>query len=148
DGTWGEIVVTGPHVLTQYYQNEQALRANKILINGVYWHRTGDSGYLEDGRLFLTGRCRTLIPQGDGWLSTFVFENYVQSLPGVEFGQSRADAKSITAVIELVAESAAVRESILTSLRELPMAISNVKLQQLPRDPRHHSKIEYGKLRG
>ncbi len=147
DGTWGEIVVAGPHVLTQYYQNEQALRANKILINGVYWHRTGDSGYLQGGCLFLTGRCHTLIPQGDGWLSTFVFENYVQSLRGVAMGTLLSDGKNITAFIELAADSAVARESILTALGELPMAISNVKFQRLPRDPRHHSKIEYGKLR-
>src|SRR5690606_36391806 len=146
DGTWGEIIVAGPHVLTRYYNDEQALRANKICINGVYWHRTGDSGYLHDGHLFLTGRCRTLIRQGDGWLSTFVFENYVQSLHGVDMGTLLSDGKSITAFIELTADSAAANESVLAALHQLPIAISGVKFQRLPRDPRHHSKIEYGKI--
>src|SRR3546814_9466097 len=111
EGTWGEIVVSGPHVLSQYYKDTQALHANKIRINGVYWHRTGDSGYLQDGRLFLTGRCRTLIPQGDHWLSTFVFENYVQSLRGVEMGTLLSDGKNLTEFIELAEDVAAVRRS-------------------------------------
>ncbi|MGV3761929.1 AMP-binding protein [Parapedobacter sp.] len=146
DRTWGEIIVSGPHVLTRYYQNEEALRANKIRVNGIYWHRTGDSGYLQDGHLFLTGRCRTLIPQRDGWLSTFVFENYVQSLPGVEMGTLLYDGKNITAFIESTVGGAAAKESILASIRQLPITITKVKFQALPRDPRHHSKIEYAKL--
>lgn len=146
DSVWGEIIVAGPHVLTRYYNNEQALRANKIRINGVYWHRTGDSGYLQDGQLFLTGRCRTLIRHGTGWLSTFVFENYVQSLPGVEMGTLLSDGQSITAFIELAADGTATKESVLAALHQLPIAISGVKFQRLPRDPRHHSKIEYGKI--
>ena len=146
DGQWGEIVVSGPHVLTQYYKNEEALHASKIRVNGTYWHRTGDSGYLQDGCLFLTGRCHTLIPQGNGWLSTFVFENYVQSLPEVEMGTIMSGSTGITAFIELAEDSAGARDHIRAVLQQLPVAISQVKFQRLPRDPRHHSKIEYGKL--
>lgn len=146
DGQWGEIIVSGPHVLTQYYRNEEALHASKIRVNGTYWHRTGDSGYLQDGRLFLTGRCHTLIPQGDAWLSTFVFENYVQSLPGVAMGTILSRPTGITAFIELDRDNAGARDRIRKILRQLPFGISTVKFRRLPRDPRHHSKIEYGKL--
>lgn len=146
EGVWGEIVVSGPHVLTQYYENEQALRANKILIDGIYWHRTGDSGYIRDGRLFLTGRCNTLIPQGEDWLSTFVFENYVQSIDGVEIGTILSDGTDISAFIELTAETQSIKEQVLAELQQLPFSITTVKFQQLPRDPRHHAKIEYSKL--
>lgn len=146
EGAWGEIVVAGPHVLTQYYKNERALRAHKILIDGVYWHRTGDSGYLQDGQLFLTGRCQTLIPQDEHWLSTFVFENYIQSIHGVEMGTVLSNGKKIAAFIELAEDTPTVRENIRTALQKLPFEISTIKFQQLPRDPRHHSKIEYGKL--
>lgn len=146
DGTWGEIVVSGVHVLTQYYQNEEALRSNKIVINGVYWHRTGDSGYLSDGQLFLTGRCQTLITQGTHWLSPFVFENYVQSVPGVEMGTILCDNNGITAFIELLNDTPSARETVRMELLSLPFVVSQVKFQKLPRDPRHHSKIEYSKL--
>src|SRR5690606_8626508 len=146
EGVWGEIIVSGPHVLTQYYKNEQAFQANKILIAGVYWHRTGDGGYIRDGRLFLTGRCNTLIPQGEDWLSTFVFENFVQSINGIEMGTILSDGNDITAFIELTEETPLMEEHVLTELQQLPFKITTVKFQQLPRDPRHHSKIEYSKL--
>ncbi|TYR34169.1 AMP-binding protein [Sphingobacterium phlebotomi] len=146
EGVWGEIIVAGPHVLTQYYKNEQALRANKILIDGVYWHRTGDSGYIRDGRLFLTGRCNTLIPQGEDWLSTFVFENFVQSINGVEMGTILSDGNGIIAFIELTENKQSTKENILSEFQKLPFKITTVKFQRLPRDPRHHSKIEYSKL--
>jgi len=146
EGVWGEIVVSGPHVLTQYYKNEQALRANKILIDGIYWHRTGDSGYIRDERLFLTGRCNTLIPKGEDWLSTFVFENFVQSINGVEMGTILSDGNDIRAFIELTEETPSTKEHVLAELQQLPFTITTVKFQRLPRDPRHHSKIEYGKL--
>ena len=148
DGDWGEIVVSGPYVLTQYYKNEDVLRANKIVIDGVYWHRTGDSGYLQGDELFLTGRCQTLIPQEDGhWLSTFVFENYVQSLHGVKMGTILSDGTAITAFIEVTEDTETVKDNIQRELQKLPFDIARVKFQKLPRDPRHHSKIEYGKLR-
>ena len=146
DGIWGEIIVSGPHVLTQYYENEQALRANKIWINGTYWHRTGDSGYIQNGRLFLTGRCNTLIQQGEDWLSTFVFENYVQYIEGVELGTILFDGDKINAFIELTKETLSTKQRVVSELQQLPFSIASVKFQQLPRDPRHHAKIEYSKL--
>ncbi|PRD55776.1 AMP-binding protein [Sphingobacterium gobiense] len=146
EGVWGEIIVAGPHVLSQYYKNEHALRVNKILIDGVYWHRTGDSGYIRDGRLFLTGRCNTLIPQGEDWLSTFVFENFVQSINGVEMGTILSDGDNIRAFIELTKETKSTKEQVLAALQQLPFKITTVKFQRLPRDPRHHAKIEYSKL--
>src|SRR5690606_27633134 len=135
EGVWGEIVVAGPHVLTQYYENGQALRANKILIDGVYWHRTGDSGYIQDGGLFLTGRCNTLIPQGEDWLSTFVFENFVQSINGVEMGTILSDGKDIMAFIELTEGTPSMKEHVLAELQQLPFKMTTVKFQRLPRDP-------------
>lgn len=146
EGMWGEIVVAGSHVLPKYYKNEQALRTHKILIDGVYWHRTGDSGYLQDDQLFLTGRCHTLIPHGEEWLSTFVFENYIQSIHGVKMGTILSNGKKIMAFIETTKDTLTIKENIITELQRLPIEISTIKFQQLPRDPRHHSKIEYGKL--
>ena len=148
EGVWGEIVVSGSHVLAQYYKNETALRSNKIYIDGVYWHRTRDAGYLREGNLYLVGRCRTLIPKEDGYISPFVFENYVQSIPGVEAGTLLQIDKiddTLMVLIEL-ADTQADKESIRDTILRLPLPIETVRFVRLPRDPRHHSKIDYEKL--
>jgi len=146
EGEWGEIVVAGPHVLAHYYRNDEAMQANKILVNGVYWHRTGDSGYLKDGQLFLTGRCQTLISSNEGWISPFIFENYIAALPGVELGTILQVGGQLIAFIEVttgVVDTEALRSQVLS----LPLVVADVRFCTLPRDPRHHSKIDYHQLR-
>jgi len=147
DGVWGEIIVAGPHVLAQYFKNEAALHSNKIYVDGMYWHRTGDAGYLRDGYLYLVGRCRTLIPRGDGYISPFVFENYIQSIAGVEAGTLLQIDGSLVALIE-VAHVQADKEHIREAILGVPLPIDAVRFVRLPRDPRHHSKIAYDRLVG
>jgi len=147
DGVWGEIVVAGPHVLAQYFKNEAALHSNKIYVDGVYWHRTGDAGYLRGGYLYLVGRCRTLIPGEDRYISPFVFENHVQSIAGVELGTLLQIDGSLVALIELT-HAQADKEHIRQAVLDIPLPIDDVRFVRLPRDPRHHSKIAYDKLIG
>ncbi len=53
----GEIVVSGPHVLTSYLDGRQE-KTTKFTVGITEWHRTGDIGYFDDrGRLWLLGRC-------------------------------------------------------------------------------------------
>ena len=85
EGTIGEIVVSGPHVLDSYFNNEEALKLNKIFVGSHCWHRTGDSGFM-NGNLFLTGRCNALIFLDNKIISPFVYEGYFQTIPGIEIG--------------------------------------------------------------
>lgn len=147
EGVWGEIIVSGPHVLTRYFRGESSFRANKILVDGTYWHRTGDSGYVQGDRIFLTGRCHTLIPYDGRWISPFVFENFVQSIEGVELGTILSRDGDIAAFIELRDDNKANRQQVVSALSQLPIPIASVSFQQIPRDPRHHSKIAYSLLK-
>jgi len=56
----GRVMVTGPSVMTGYFENP-ALTAAAMTVDG--WLDTGDLGYLLDGRLVVTGRRKDLIIQ-------------------------------------------------------------------------------------
>ena len=62
DGTTGEIVIHGPHVMRGYYKNDKAT-ADAFSPDG--WLRTGDLGHRDaDGFFFVTGRIKELIIKG------------------------------------------------------------------------------------
>ncbi|WP_353719983.1 AMP-binding protein [Dyadobacter sp. 676] len=146
-GEIGEIIVSGKHVLRDYLHNPQALKRNKIFIGDQCWHRTGDSGFFDaNGNLFLMGRCTSLIRTTDGLLSTFLFENHLQAIEGVEMGTVMMLDNKLAAVVELdpAADPARVRAAV----SELPVVPDEVIfVPKIPRDPRHNSKIDYTKLR-
>ncbi|MFI5150027.1 MAG: AMP-binding protein [Bacteroidia bacterium] len=146
-GSIGEIIVSGPHVLTEYFNNEEALKLNKIFIGSTCWHRTGDSGYLDStGTVFLCGRCTTLVCRGTKLIAPFIYENYFQTIPGVEMGTVMENGSSLFAILELKknADKAEVTKQVMLSSEEF----TGVKfIPRMPRDPRHHSKIDYGRLR-
>ena len=145
-GTIGEIIVTGDHVLSEYFNNDQALKRNKIFIQEKCWHRTGDSGYIDDsGILFLTGRCATLIYKDTEIISPFIYENYFQTIDGVELGTILILNKKLTAIIEL--NDASLKNSVKNIIYDLDISFKDlIFIKRIPRDPRHNSKIDYSKL--
>lgn len=146
-GEIGEIIVSGKHVLRDYLHNAEALKRNKIFIGTQCWHRTGDSGFWgEDGNLYLTGRCASLIRTRDGFLSTFLYENRLQLIEGVEMGTIMMLNDELTAVLEL--SDASRQNAVSAFLKSMPEAFGDIVfIPKIPRDPRHNSKIDYEKLR-
>ncbi len=142
----GEIIVSGKHVLREYINNEEALKRNKIFIQGTCWHRTGDSGFMDDeGNLYLTGRCNSLIHIKEQLLAPFVYENYFLSINGVETGTIMLKEGRFYAIIE--ANSFADKELITQEIHKHPIPPEQILfMNKIPRDPRHNSKIDYAKL--
>lgn len=143
----GEIIVSGDHILREYFNNEEALQRNKIFIGNKCWHRTGDSGFLNENRaLFLTGRCNTLIQKDDKIIYPFIYENYFQTIDGVELGTIMLLKEKITAVIELKDKSK--KDSVKRNIENtIHLFETIIFLKKVPRDTRHNSKIDYEKLR-
>jgi fatty-acyl-CoA synthase len=54
----GEIEVSGPSVMTGYFENPEKTRET---VNEEGWLRTGDLGYLVDGKVFICGRAKDVI---------------------------------------------------------------------------------------
>jgi acyl-CoA synthetase (AMP-forming)/AMP-acid ligase II len=144
----GEIVVSGPHVLREYLHNPEALKRNKIFIGEKVWHRTGDAGYRDEtGRLFLCGRCSTMIAKKDGWIFPFLVEEQIAGLKGYSMGT----VLEVNGKILLIAETNALekdQQGLLALAASRGVEKNNVQeISSVPRDPRHHSKIDYEKLR-
>lgn len=103
DGTVGEILIRGDAVTDGY------LTADPARVAGMFadgWLRTGDLGYLRDGELFVTGRCKDMITvRGVNYYAQDV-EATVRDLDGVHKGRCTAAIDPDGAdVIALVAES-------------------------------------------
>ena len=52
----------------------------------------------ENGTMFLTGRCSTLIQKDDKIIYPFIYENYFQTIDGVEIGTVMLLKEKITAL--------------------------------------------------
>ncbi|MGJ3233765.1 AMP-binding protein [Marivirga sp.] len=141
----GEIIVSGSHVLKEYVNNPEAMERQKIWVEDVCWHRTGDSGFKIGNDLYLTGPCDAMIERASGYFSPFLYEQILNSIEGVNAGTILSIKDKNYAVIE--AQSKGDIEKITTEI----MAIEGIDevyfVKKIPRDPRHFSKIEYKKLK-
>lgn len=145
DNNIGEIIVSGPHVLKKYFNNDAALWRNKIFVADKCWHRTGDSGYLQNNHLFLTGKMSTLISHNNGLISPFVVQTYLQAIPGVVMGTIVKLNNKLIIVLELKKE-AEVR-LVFKQVRDMNVNVDDIKtVPVIPRDPRHNSRIDYERL--
>ena len=143
-GEIGEICVEGKHVLKEYYNSEKAQKFAKIHYNGQIWHRTGDSGYLDNEcRLFLMGRVKNRFEHNGKEVYVFPIENALLEIDGVEIGT----VLKINNEIVLVTETKIPKQKLEQELKLKGFEFDRLVVMQIPRDPRHNSKIDYDKLK-
>ena len=79
---FGDLLVRGPNVLSNYFQNE-----DPILIkdkNGQEWFATGDVATIDpDGFMHITDRSKDVIKSGGEWISSIELENTAVAHPDV-----------------------------------------------------------------
>lgn len=149
DGEPGEICVAGEHVLREYHGGEEAIRRNKIRDGERLWHRTGDAGYLDpEGNLLLLGRARQSFEHGGRRVFPFPVEAHLQNLPGVATGTILKIGAALVVVVEPAEGTKLDAASIERDLAGAGIPFDTLRiLEAIPRDPRHHSKIDYDRLR-
>ncbi|WP_067562468.1 AMP-binding protein [Nocardia acidivorans] len=148
DGRVGEILIRGASVTDGYLAVDPATVADRF-IDG--WLRTGDLGYLRDGELFVTGRCKDMITvRGVNHYAQDV-EAAVGGVEGIYKGRCTAavdpegaDVIALIAETELTgAEAAALAETIRGQVAaELGLAAVEVHLVA----PRSIPRTSSGKL--
>jgi acyl-CoA synthetase (AMP-forming)/AMP-acid ligase II len=136
-GKSGEILVSGDHVVTDYYESPLALAKNKVRQGGKIWHRTGDYGYFDAMQhLFLTGK-----PQyNSGTECLLDAEKKLAGIPGV------GRATLLNHIVYIQKHSFADKKAIEKQVRTLFSEVKKVKFMKLPLDKRHHGKIKYEQL--
>jgi len=141
-GGAGEIVVSGPQVLTGYLDGVGD-EVTKVRAGGQVWHRTGDAGYLDEaGWIWLLGRCAARHRHADGRVTyPLSIEAAVRArIPGL-----RCAALSTGGDLVLVVEADAAG-GVETVAREIGCD-RVVRIPRLPMDRRHEAKIDYPALR-
>jgi len=143
----GEICVTGDHVLKDYYNSPEALKANKIFTSDEVWHRTGDGGFIDaDGTLNLVGRMSKRFCCNDRWYYLFPLENALLAIPEIQIATIVENDGRAVAAVELKSDKHVSKEVIFEQVIKLGLPCDEVRLMKIPRDPRHNSKIDYHKL--
>ncbi|MCL2353440.1 MAG: AMP-binding protein [Defluviitaleaceae bacterium] len=136
----GEIIVTGDNVLKGYLEGIGDVE-NKIKDGEKIWHRTGDTGYIDDaGRLWLTGRLSQIICDEIGVLHPFAVECVLDAHFGIR-GAAILHKGKRAVVIDKNLDS----NLVLKALKSLHIH-QVIKIKALPMDKRHNAKIDYAQL--
>ncbi len=143
-GRQGEIVVAGTHVSPGYLDGEGD-RANKLVVDGTVWHRTGDAGYTdESGRLWLVGRCASRLARGGERLYPFCVEAALDGTPDLARGTIVEHGGSRMLVLQPAAALFEPNAALARVAWSQPDQV--VRLREIPLDRRHHAKIDYPAL--
>ena len=136
----GEILVAGEHVNQGYFEDPQADASNKLREGSRIWHRTGDTGYLDErGRLWLVGRVHDMV----GGLHPFMVEGRVDGLSWVIRSALVALDEPVLAVCLGQGAPSGWAEELVAST-----GVSRVvQVDSIPLDPRHNAKIDRAALR-
>lgn len=78
-GEAGELLIRGGQVMVGYFGDAQA--SNDIFAAG--WLRTGDVGYVEDGKIYVIERCKDLIKVNAWQVAPAEIEAALLGLPGI-----------------------------------------------------------------
>jgi acyl-CoA synthetase (AMP-forming)/AMP-acid ligase II len=159
-GEIGELLVTGAHVCKDYYRNPGAVRENKVVdADGTVWHRMGDTGSFDsEGRFWIAGRVHSTIRRAGALVHPQLVEQAargddprIRRLAAVGLPDSELGERVVLVVetVETEETGAGLEREIQERGAAAGFPLDEIRLtrEPLPVDPRHNSKIDYGKLR-
>jgi len=158
EGEVGELIVAGENVCQEYYKNEDAFSRTKIKDeDGTVWHRTGDLARIDkSGFLWIVGRKHNVIKQGTEYFFPVRPEIILKDLPHIVnaayLNIEHNDKNSIFVVVTLERKDRAMekvcRKKITKVFNKENLPLDGIVfMEEIPMDVRHHSKVDYSKLR-
>ncbi len=143
--TTGELLVSGPHVLTGY-GNGRGDTETKVRTSNRIWHRTGDACSFDDaGRLWLLGRCDGKVIDEHGAIYPFSVEPVVEQVASIKRAALVHYQNTRVLLVHYQRRPTKAEKRLLESLLR-PFAIARIIGCKLPLDSRHHAKINYQRL--
>jgi acyl-CoA synthetase (AMP-forming)/AMP-acid ligase II len=135
EGVVGEIVISGASLMSGYFRDEQA--SAQAIVGGAL--RTGDLGFVHDGRLFVAGRAKEIIIKGGRNLHPYDIERVASDVEGVRaggvaaFGRENSDTgtEDLVVVAETSVGEADIRERIAHGIRAELLAVLGIKPEEV-----------------
>jgi acyl-CoA synthetase (AMP-forming)/AMP-acid ligase II len=157
-GEVGELIVAGEHVCERYFNNEEAFFRAKIKDEkGVVWHRTGDLGKLDKhNNLWIVGRVHNAINRKGKYFFPVRAEIILKKFPFVSKAAFLGISDpTLTEKTYAVFSSADQNLNIEDAKKEIQRVMEKndfvvdeiLHVDDIPMDPRHHSKVEYEVLK-
>jgi len=151
-GEPGEVIVKGTHILKEYLNSPELFAANKIVEKGEIWHRTGDTGRLdENGDLYLLGKESNKIRLDNRTIHPFVVDQAIIELQSISYVACFQTGDKVCIAVETPMKSSKdLEKKIYEKISRHGLTEADVKvvfLSHIPRDLRHNSKVNYQKLR-
>ncbi|MGA7950693.1 MAG: AMP-binding protein [Thiobacillaceae bacterium] len=145
-GARGEIVVSGPHVSVGYL-NGHGDAETKFRVGDTVWHRTGDSGWLDEQNcLWLTGRCAARLGEAPDARYPLMVEAALADDSRIARTALVSHRGQRLLVVQL--KRSADRSELEDLAKAVPWAGIDrvVSLSRIPLDTRHNAKIDYPAL--
>ena len=157
-GEIGELIVAGDHVCRDYYNNESATAENKLIdSNGVLWHRMGDTGYFDDEeRFWLVGRVHSTIKRNGIFEHPQLIEQAalrasakIEQVAAIGFDHRELGQQVVVVVYWPNLQPANAEQKVKEEIQSAGYPCDQVQFSDssLPVDPRHNTKIDYGKTK-
>jgi len=145
-GARGEILVSAPWMRAGYDRRWALDRATTAVIDGRPFHRTGDVGYLDDGRLFQLGRLVHVLTLPSGPMACVVPEQQVRAATGRTTAAVGVGPAGTQALVVVVDDEGRLRLADLATTAEVRAActtpVAAVLTGTLPVDVRHRTKVD------
>jgi acyl-CoA synthetase (AMP-forming)/AMP-acid ligase II len=131
EGAIGEIRVAGPSLMDGYFRDDA--KSAEAIRGG--WLHTGDLGFMNGGRLFVSGRAKEIIIKAGRNLHPHDIERVAAEVSGVRaggvaaFGRANAESgtEDVIVVVETTSGDAEKREAIAKGVRAELLSVLGVK---------------------